>query len=105
MIARLWHGWTGSGEADAYEELLRARVLPGIAARGIDGYRGAHVLRRRQGAGDGVEFLVITWFDSIDAVHEFAGADPEASVVPPEARALLSRFEDRSTHYETVLAP
>jgi hypothetical protein len=40
------------------------------------------------------------WFDSFDAVREFAGADAEASVVPPAARQLLSRFDERSQHYE-----
>jgi hypothetical protein len=40
------------------------------------------------------------WFDSIDAVRAFAGEDYEAAVVPPKARALLSRFDARSQHYE-----
>jgi hypothetical protein len=40
------------------------------------------------------------WFDSLDAVRGFAGEDYEAAVVPPQARALLSRFDERSQHYE-----
>jgi hypothetical protein len=40
------------------------------------------------------------WYDSIEAVREFAGDDYEKAVVPPEARVLLSRFDDRSQHYE-----
>jgi hypothetical protein len=40
------------------------------------------------------------WFDSLDAVRAFAGEDYEAAVVPPKARALLSRFDERSQHYE-----
>jgi hypothetical protein len=40
------------------------------------------------------------WFDSLDAVREFAGADYEQCVVPPEARLLLSHFDERSQHYE-----
>ena len=43
-------------------------------------------------------------FDSLDAVREFGGADYEAAVVPPKARALLSRFDQRSQHYEVRLA-
>ncbi len=103
MISRIWHGWTTREHADAYERLLRSEILPGIAKRGIAGYRGAHLLRRE--VEDGVEFVTICWFDSLDAVREFAGDDYETSVVPPKARDLLSRFDDRSRHYETRLEP
>ncbi len=103
MVSRIWHGWTNREQADAYERLLTAEILPGIARRGISGYRGAHLLRRD--VDDGVEFVTICWFDSLEAVREFAGDDYETSVVPPRARALLSRFDDRSRHYETLLEP
>ena len=99
MISRLWHGWTTREKADAYEKLLRSEVLPGIHR--VKGFNGAHLLRR-----DGkqeVEFVTLTMFDSLDAVKEFAGEDYEVAVVPPEARKLLTRFDERSAHYETVL--
>jgi hypothetical protein len=103
MIARIWHGWTRPEDADAYERLLRDRILPGIEARGIDGYDGAHLFRRDI---DGeVEFMALLWFDSMDAVREFAGEDVEASVVPTEARALLARHDERSAHYEVRNTP
>ena len=47
-----------------------------------------------------MEFVTLMWFDSIDAVRGFAGADHEAAVVPAAARALLQRFDARSAHYE-----
>ena len=40
------------------------------------------------------------WFDSLQAVREFAGPDYETAVVPPAAGALLKRFDERSAHYE-----
>jgi hypothetical protein len=40
------------------------------------------------------------WFDSIEAVRAFAGEDYEKAVVPPKARTLLLRFDQRSQHYE-----
>ena len=98
MIARLWHGWTTRANAGPYEKLLRERILPGIHR--VPGYRGAHLMRRD--AGDLVEFVTLTLFDSMDSVRAFAGADVEAAVVPEEARALLARFDGRSVHYETV---
>jgi heme-degrading monooxygenase HmoA len=101
VIARIWHGWTTPENADAYETLLRSEVLPGIGR--IDGARGAYVLR--DPVEGEVEFVTITLWDSLDAVRAFAGDDYEVAVVPPPARQLLSRFDERSRHYETVVEP
>jgi hypothetical protein len=51
---------------------------------------------------DEVEFVTVMWFDPIEAVRAFAGEDYEVAVVPPKARALLSRFDARSQHYEVI---
>lgn len=101
MIARIWHGWAVREKADGYETLLRSEVLPGIQQ--IDGYRGAYVLRRED--GEHIEFVTVTLWESLEAVRAFAGADYEAAVVPPEARALLARFDERSTHFEVRAQP
>jgi heme-degrading monooxygenase HmoA len=101
VIARIWHGWTTPENADAYEELLRSEVLPAI--RRIDGARGSYVLRDPVEAE--VEFVTITLWDSVDAVRAFAGDDYELAVVPPPARRLLTRFDERSRHYEAVIEP
>jgi|ERR1700691_4799358 len=96
MIARHWRGWTTLSNADAYEALLRDKVLPGL--RAIEGYRGGYVLRF---AGPSeVEFVVINFFDSLGAVMAFAGPDYRTAVFEPEARALLSRIEPIANHYE-----
>lgn len=102
MICRIWHGWTAPLNADAYEALLREEIFAGIAARGISGYRGIQLLRRGTGdvTDEEVEFVTIMWFDSFDDVRAFAGDDYARAVVPPAARALLARFDDRSAHYE-----
>lgn len=98
MISRIWHGWTTPGNADLYEELLKQEIFAGIEKRHIRGFRSIQLLRRD--AGDEVEFVTIMVFDSLAAVREFAGEDYEAAVVPEKARALLSRFDARSQHYE-----
>ena len=97
-ICRIWHGWTSPADADAYEQLLRTEIFESIAARGIRGYQGIELLRRP--GADGVEFVTLMWFESLDAVRDFAGADYEVAVVPAAARALLQRFDARSAHYE-----
>lgn len=101
MISRIWHGWTTLENADTYEELLTSEITVGIRNRNIPGYRGMQVLRRPLERE--VEFVTIMWFDSIDAVRTFAGEDYEACVVPPKARAVLARFDQRSQHYEVKL--
>jgi hypothetical protein len=46
MIARIWHGWTKSADAKVYETMLRDEIFPSIAARKIEGYRGAELFLR-----------------------------------------------------------
>jgi heme-degrading monooxygenase HmoA len=99
VIARIWHGWTSPRNADAYEEFLRTKMFPSIHR--VRGYVGADLLRRD--AGDEIAFVTITRFESLEAVRAFAGEDYEQAVVEPEARALLSRFDERSEHYEVVI--
>lgn len=103
MISRIWHGWTSRQNANAYEDLLRSEIFKGIEHREIRGYRGIHLLRRD--VPEGVEFVTVMWFDSLDAIKAFAGENLEAAVVPPNARALLSRFDSRSTHYNVLVEP
>jgi antibiotic biosynthesis monooxygenase (ABM) superfamily enzyme len=103
VILRYWRGWATPENAHVYEEIVSKRVLPGIAARKVPGYHGAYLVRR-QLEGE-VEFATIMVFDSIDAVREFAGDDFETAYVPPAARAVLTRFDERSAHYEVVMTP
>ena len=98
MIARIWHGWTSFDKADKYEHLLKEEIFTGIHKRNIKGFREIQLLRK--GLKNEAEFITIMWFDSIDAVIEFAGKDYEKAVVLPKAEALLSRFDKKSTHYE-----
>jgi len=97
MIARIRHGWTTPENADAHESLLN-EIFVGIRNREVQGLKHIQLLRRR--VGDEVEFVTIMRFESLDAVREFAGDDYEACVVPPSARAVLKRFDERSQHYE-----
>jgi len=96
MIARHWRGWTLPQNADAYEQLLRNTVLPGL--REIEGHCGGYVLRSN--GQDEVEFVVINFFNSLEAIKAFAGADYTTPVFEPEAMRLLCRIEPVARHYE-----
>jgi antibiotic biosynthesis monooxygenase (ABM) superfamily enzyme len=65
----------------------------------MPGFLGIDLLRREQAGGE-TEFVTLLWFESLDSVRAFAGEDYEVAVVPPAARALLTRFDDRAGHYE-----
>jgi heme-degrading monooxygenase HmoA len=101
VIVRHWRGLAKAHRADEYESHLRAETLP--ALRLLAGFLGAEVLRR--GADDGVEFLVITRWASIDAIAQFAGDDAEAAVVPAKVHAMMVEFDARAKHYEMASAP
>ncbi len=98
MISRIWHGWTTLENADTYETLLKTEIFPSIAVKNVSGYKGIQLLRRS--LDEEVEFITIMWFESWDAVKQFAGDDFEKAYVPPKAREILSRFDERSQHYE-----
>ena len=98
MIIRIWHGWTTPENADVYEDLLKTEIFAGIEAKTIPGYRGIELLRRDV-SGE-VEFITMMRFDSLQSVKDFQGADYETAYVPEKARRVLSRFDDRSQHYD-----
>lgn len=100
MIARIWHGWTKPSDAKAYEEMLRNEIFPSIAARNIQGYRGAELFIREE--DDEVEFVTLLRFDSMDAVEEFAGADATRPVIYPKAEALITRMQP-AQHYRIAI--
>jgi heme-degrading monooxygenase HmoA len=100
MIVRTWRGQTTVENADAYFRHLTGKVLPAIAR--IAGHRGADVLRRETARR--VEFLVLTRWESAQAVQKFAGENFEAAVVDPEARPLLAEFDTTVSHYELAFS-
>ena len=99
MIMRVWHGWTRRKDADAYDDMLRNRILPGIHR--IDGYKGSWLLRRD--GDDETEFITITTWDSWDAIKRFA---PDGhAVIDPKADSLLTHYDYDSVHYEGTWVP
>jgi len=101
MISRIWHGWTTHKNANKYEAMLKEEIFVGIQDRPISGFKGIQLLRCE--VGEEVEFVTIMSFGSLEAVREFAGENYDLAVVPAKARAVLSRFDERSQHYEIVV--
>jgi heme-degrading monooxygenase HmoA len=98
MIIREWRGRTRPSNADAYPRHFREKVVPEL--RKVPGFVGAHLSRRQ--LGDQIEFLVLTRWQSMDAIRGFAGADTEKAVVEPDAIAALVEFDNAVHHYVVI---
>jgi uncharacterized protein YciI/heme-degrading monooxygenase HmoA len=97
-ILRMWKARTTGEKIDAYVQHATEKVFPSLWA--IEGHRGACVLRRTAGAA--IEIVVLTLWESMDAIRKFAGGNPGKAVVGPEARAVLTEFDDSVTHFEVA---
>jgi heme-degrading monooxygenase HmoA len=96
VIARTWRGWTRAGDAERYVDYMNETGMPGLSS--TEGNRGVYMLRRLD--GDRAEFVVISLWDSLDAIRDFAGEDIEQAVFYPEDEAFLVERELTCIHYE-----
>jgi heme-degrading monooxygenase HmoA len=101
MILRMWRGRSTVERADEYVRHATQKIFPSLLT--IEGHRGAYLLRRT--ADDAIEFVVLTFWESMEAVRKCAGAEPDKAVVEAEARAALTSFDDSVTHFEIVHCP
>jgi heme-degrading monooxygenase HmoA len=98
MISRHWQCIAKPASSDEYVHHLQSETFP--ALRSIPGFVEAWVQRRTVGAG--VEFVVITHWESMESIRKFTGVDTEEAVVPGKARDMMVEFERRVRHYEIV---
>ena len=96
MIVRQWRAWASYSAADQYEEHFREHVVPHLKT--IDGFVQAQLLRRDNYGV--IEFVAMTSFESLDAIRVFAGEQYSRAVVAPEAKNLLTRYDERCVHFE-----
>ena len=98
MIARTWHGIVPKEKGDAYYEYLQETGLHDYQQTA--GNRGVQVLRSDE--ADTTHFLLITFWESYDAIIAFAGADYQKARYYPEDQDYLLELEPHVRHY-TVL--
>jgi len=99
MIARLWKGIFRSGKGDLYIQHLQTKTLPRLEK--TQGFIKMEYLQKETTSGK--EFLIITYWESVDAIRQFAGGNLEAAVVVSNgSRELMSSFDDFVLHYEVV---
>jgi len=100
MIARIWHGRTLTAKADEYERYLNASGVERMLK--TDGNHGVEVLRKSDGPR--TDFVVISYWESIDAVKRFAGKEFEKAVILDRDREFLIEVEPNVLHYDVVRA-
>jgi len=100
MIARIWRGRTRAAHAAEYVQYVSKTGV--TAHRGTPGNHGSMILTRAD--GDHVEFLVVSLWESLDAVRAFAGERPEVAVYYPEDEKFLLELEPEVRHYAVPVA-
>ncbi len=98
VISRHWRGLAKAERADDYVEHLRRETFPALQT--IPGFLGASVLRRS--LAQGVEFVVITRWNSLAAIHAFAGPRAETAVVPEQVQQMMIEYESSARHYDVI---
>ena len=98
MISRHWSGVAKSAFAEAYVQHLQTETFPAI--RELPGFVSASILRRV--VSNGVDFLVVTQWASLDAIRAFAGAEVETAVVPQKVQDMMVAYDRTVRHYEVL---
>jgi len=100
MIERVWLARTTRDGAIKYADHFRRTVLPELSA--IAGYRGARLLERELNGG--IEIVVVTRWQTLDAIRAFAGDELDRAVVHDEAAALFSDYDRKVRHFGVVVS-
>jgi len=96
MIVRMWHGMVMTSKADEYAEFMKERAVPDYSS--VDGLKKLLFLRNVD--TDVAHFLLVTYWDSMEAVKKFAGDRPEKAKYYPEDDDFLLEKEETSALYE-----
>lgn len=99
MIERHWKGIAKTEEADHYIQHLLNDTFPRLST--ITGFVRSAILKRK--VMQGVEFRIVTVWDSLDSIRQFAGDKPEVAVVPPVAQKMMVEYDPLVAHYEIVV--
>ncbi|HTH99159.1 MAG TPA: antibiotic biosynthesis monooxygenase [Stellaceae bacterium] len=96
MVARLWHGRTPAAKADEYREYLYEAGVKKIAA--IPGNRGVQMMMSKTDQQG--EFMVISYWDSIEAIKGYAGPNYTQVHDLPRDKEFLIDHEPLVRHFD-----
>jgi heme-degrading monooxygenase HmoA len=96
MIARIWHGKTSIANFERYTEFLKQVAIPDYEK--TVGFKKLSFLRNIK--GDEGHFTLITYWENIELIKNFAGDDFEKAKYYPEDDNFLLEFEEHVEHFE-----
>jgi heme-degrading monooxygenase HmoA len=96
MIARIWRGEVPLDRSDEYLERMRTVAIPDY--RSTPGNRGAFALRRVH--DDRAEFLMLTFWESVEAIEAFAGSDISVAKYYDFDAGVLLEMVPEADHFE-----
>lgn len=99
MIARIWHGTTSLEKYEAYTDFLKRVAIPDYQK--TEGFVKLTFLRNTKG-GVG-HFTLITFWESLEVIKNFAGEDYEKAKYYPEDDNFLLEFEEEVVHWEVFV--
>lgn len=101
MIVRTWSATADSTGAGNYSRYFAGTLLPQLDQ--LPGFAGAYLLSRDIGEDGTVELTTHTFWESLEAIRDFAGDDITLSIVEPEAQAMLRNFDRTAAHRGVVV--
>jgi heme-degrading monooxygenase HmoA len=96
MIARIWHGKTPTANFEAYTGFLKQVAIPDYQKTA--GFIKLSFLRNIK--GDEGHFTLITYWENLEVIKNFAGTDFEKAKYYPEDDDFLLEFEEHVEHFE-----
>ena len=99
MIVRVWRAVARAERSDAYLAYFGETGQREYLA--TPGFRGLRILRRP--VPDGVEWVLMTTWESWDAIRAFAGPNPELAVYYPDDADYFVELPEHVEHYELLL--
>ncbi len=95
-IMRLWHGEVAIEKADEYEKFMVEKAAPDYSS--ADGLLKLFFQRKNEKTKS--HFLLVTIWDSLESIKQFAGAEPELAKYYPEDDQFLLEKEKYTSMYE-----
>lgn len=96
MIARIWHGKTSIADYDTYTDFLKQKAIPDYQK--TEGFRELSFLRNIENGE--AHYILITYWENLEVIKNFAGQDFEKAKYYPEDKGYLLEFEEKVRHFE-----
>jgi heme-degrading monooxygenase HmoA len=96
MIARIWHGVVPISKSSEYLRLMRTVAIADY--KSVPGNRGAFTLQRIE--GENAHFIMLTFWESREAMAQFAGDNIELAKYYDFDSDFLSELEPLVKHFQ-----